>query len=304
MIHVQPAPGVETPSKIETDHWKYVDDLTVAEAILLKETLVEDEANILESPLTYHDRFELVLPEAASKVQKQLEKIETHAKDNEMKINKKKTKAMLFNTSKTKDFTPKLKIDNETIDLVEEMKLLGVKITSDMKWNENTEFITKKAFSRLWMIRRLKLIGANQEELLDVYIKQIRSVLEYAAVVWHSGLTEINSRNIERVQKACLAIILGQGYISYRNALQLTSLDRLDSRREGLCLKFARSTIKNPKFKHWFEEDIKIIETRRLKKNLKEVHCRTKRFRESTIPYLTQLLNMKGVTSDQEKNDI
>ena len=117
-----------------------------------------------------------------------------------MKINKKKTKAMLLNTSKTKDFTPKLKIDNETIDLVEEIKLLGVKITSDMKWNENNEFITKKAFSRLWMIRRLKLIGNNQKELLDVYIKQIRRVREYAAVVWHSGLTEINSRNIEKVQ--------------------------------------------------------------------------------------------------------
>ena len=156
----------------------------MAEAILLKETLVEDVANILESPLTYHDRFELVLLEAASKVRKFFENLEKHAQNNEMKINKKKTKTLLFNTSKTKDFTPKVKIDNETIDLVEEIKLLGVKITSDMKWNENTEYITKKAFSRLWMIRRLKLIGANQEELLDVYVKQIRSVLEYAAVVW------------------------------------------------------------------------------------------------------------------------
>ena len=106
--------------------------------------------------------------------------------------------------------------------------------------------------------------------------------------------------NIERVQKACLAIILGQRYISYSNALQITLLNRLDTRRESLCLNFARSAIKNPKFTNWFVEDTQVIETRRLKKNLKDLHSRTKRFRESTIPYLTNLLNMKGFTSDPE----
>ena len=93
---------------------------------------------------------------------------------------------------------------------------------------------------------------------------------------------------------------MGQSYISYSNALQMTSLTRLDTRRESLCLTFARKAIKNPKFTNWFVEDTKIVETRRLQKNLKDVHTRTKRFRESTIPYLTELLNMKGFTSDPE----
>jgi hypothetical protein len=211
---------------------------------------------------------------------------------------------MQFNTAKTKDFTPKLKIDDETIDLVEEMKLLGVQITSNMKWNSNTEHITKKAYSRLWMIRRLKLLGASQKELLDVYTKQIRSVLEYAAVVWHPGLTVNNSTSIERVQKACLAIILGQRYINYSHALQLASLERLDTRREGLCLKFARKAIKNPKFQNWFVEDNKVQNTRRLKKNLKNAYTRTRRFRESSIPYLTELLNQKGFIAEPDENTV
>ena len=215
----------------------------------------------------------------------------------------KKTKFMLFNTAKTKDFTPKLKIQNETIELVEEMKLLGVKITSNMKWNANTDYITKKAYSRLWMIRRLKQIGASQQELLDVYTKPIRSVLEYAAVVWHPGLTVNNSTSIERVQKACLAIILGQSYINYSHALQLASIDRLDTRREGLCLKFARNAIKNPKFQNWFVKDEKVQHTRRLTKNLKNAYTRTRRFRESTIPYLTELLNQKGFIADSDENN-
>ena len=74
-----------------------------------------------------------------------------------MKINKNKTKVMLFNTARLRDFTPKLKIDGDPIDVVEEIKLLGVILTSDLKWNENTMHITKKAYNKLWMIRRLKL---------------------------------------------------------------------------------------------------------------------------------------------------
>ena len=87
-------------------------------------------------------------------------------------------------------------------------------------------------------------MGANKEELLDVYVKQIRSVLEYAAVVWHPGLTVTNTLDIERVQKACLAVILGRSYSTYESsALHETGLERLTKRRESLCLKFARKTI-------------------------------------------------------------
>ena len=92
---------------------------------------------------------------------------------------------------------------------------------------------------------------------------------------------------------------MGQRYISYNNALQLASLDRLDTRREALCLKFARNAIKYLKFSNWFVEDSKIVDTTRLKKNLKDVNTRTRRFRQSTIPYLTKLLIVKGFTADE-----
>ena len=40
--------------EIETDHWKYVDDLTIAGAILLKDTLENDVDNTLAKPLQFH----------------------------------------------------------------------------------------------------------------------------------------------------------------------------------------------------------------------------------------------------------
>ena len=71
------------------------------------------------------------------------------------------------------------------------------------------------------MIRRLKTQGANQSELCDIYNKHVRSILENSAAVWHAGLTQINSTDIERVQKSAFSIILGKHYSSYENALRI-----------------------------------------------------------------------------------
>ena len=65
------------------------------------------------------------------------------------------------------------------------------------------------------MIRRLKQLGASETVLKDVYEKQVRSILEFSAAVWHPELTKENAAQIERVQKRAFAIILGQNYIQY-----------------------------------------------------------------------------------------
>ena len=67
-----------------------------------------------------------------------------------MKLNKKKTKVMIFNTAKTRDFTPQLEVEGYTLEVVEEIKLLGVQITSDLKWtsNSNTAYVTKRGYMK------------------------------------------------------------------------------------------------------------------------------------------------------------
>ena len=52
---------------------------------------------------------------------------------------------MLFNTSTTNDCQPEMSIDGVILEVVKEMKLLGVIITEDLKWHENTSYISKKA---------------------------------------------------------------------------------------------------------------------------------------------------------------
>ena len=71
----------------------------------------------------------------------------------------------------------RLIIDNVKLDNVAKAKVVGVWLTSDMKWAKNTRELAIKAYSRLGMLTRLKYIGVPIEDLLDIYILHIRSVL-------------------------------------------------------------------------------------------------------------------------------
>ena len=81
-----------------------------------------------------------------SKVAKAVDDLMEYSEQHQMKINEEKSKLMLFNTSTVNDFTPVIKVNDRELEVVEEMKLLGVVLTSDVKWAKNTEYITKKGF--------------------------------------------------------------------------------------------------------------------------------------------------------------
>ena len=74
-------------------------------------------------------------------------------------------------------------MDGTLLDTASEIKLLGVYITEDLKWKRNTEFIVSKARQKIWLIRRLAPFGLSSHELFDVYCKEVRSILEFAAPV-------------------------------------------------------------------------------------------------------------------------
>ena len=140
-------------------------------------------------------------------------------------------------------------------------------------------------------LRRMKLLGANNAELVDCYIKQARSVLEYCAVVWHAGLSQTDNADIERVQKSACAIILGKKYSGYQAALASLGLEKLETRREGLSIKFAKKSLKSKIYSNWFVPDTNPLNTRREAKCVKEAKCRTKRLHKSALPYFTHVLN-------------
>ena len=203
---------VAARSPINQLHFKYFDDLTLAESIKLKGTKIQiDDNQIL--PANYHDRTGHKLIVENCDTQTKLNQINAFTRENEMVINTQKTKVMLFNKSKRIDFTPNLSIvPGESLETVDEIKLLGVKITPDLKWKTHVEYICKRAFTQLWSIRRLKKLGASKDILLDMYMKQVRSITEYAAPVWSFNLTAEEIGDIESGHGSLVTSTWGRGY--------------------------------------------------------------------------------------------
>ena len=78
----------------------------------------------------------------------------------------------------------------------------------------------------------MKELEAQKPELVDMYIKQVRSILEFAAPAWNGGITVAERSDIERVAKNALHIILGDEYLYYENALQISDLNSSENRRK------------------------------------------------------------------------
>ena len=121
-----------------------------------------------------------------------------------------------------------------------------------MKWDTNTNELTRKGYSRMRLLHKMIEFGYRKSELLDIYILKIRSLCESSAVVWHSMLTLENEENLERIQKTALKIIYKGQYVSYENALRKSNLKTLKDRRNELCLTFAKRCLKNEKAKDIF----------------------------------------------------
>ena len=209
-----------------------------------------------------------------------------------MKINKEKTNYMLF-TRVNSDFATRLTINGAKIDRLEECKIVGVWLTSDLKWEKNTKELTKKAYARVSMLTKLKYVGVNTEDLLDVYVLFIRSLLEYCAVVWHSSLTVELNDSLERVQKSCLRVILGEEYICYENALDICTLKLLFKRREERCLSFAKRCLKHPIHSRLFPLNPSNPHDIRASEKFRVNFGKTETYKKSTRPYLQRLLNVE-----------
>ena len=222
-----------------------------------------------------------------------------------MKLNQKKTQQIIFNFNRGKDFTTEVKLENEALKIVDEVKLLGVVITKDLKWHKNTSYLTKKANKRMRMLHITAKFTRNRDHLVHIYKTFIRCNLEFSSTVWHSSLTQADRQKLERIQKAAVKVILGKYYESYEQALAIIKVDSLNQRRETMALKFAKKTLKNQNFS-------KLFPLRKINHHMKVRNSEkylispsnTKRYQESAVPYLQGLLNRDNYEKKQRLKNL
>ena len=182
-------------------------------------------------------------------------------------------------------------LSGETLETVDNLKLLGVHIQKDLRWDKQVTEMISRASRRLFLLYALRGFGAPVEDILAVYQTYIRPLLEYACPVWHPSITHEQSKHIEMVQKRSCRLMLGSKYEHYDTALLELGIDKLSDRREQLVLKFGQKLLNSERHQHLLPAKTTTTYSLRNQKKYQEPKTRTVRYFNSTIPYVIRLLN-------------
>ena len=243
------------------------------------------------------------MPSEFTKIQNHLNNIQAWTHDNQMKLNVSKSNFIIFTRSKT-DFALRLTMENNNIERLSAIKLLGVWISEDLSWDLNCQETCKKAYKRISLLTKLKYVGVPTSDLVTIYCLFIRSCLEYCSVVFHPSLTKQQSDMYERVQKICLKVILSPHYVDYKSALLTCNLSLLSQRREDRCLSYSLKCTQHQKHRKMFplsETFLNNTHNVRNPQKYKVNFAKTEAYRMSSVPYCQRKLN--SFWTEQQSRD-
>ncbi|CAH1239876.1 NCAPD2 [Branchiostoma lanceolatum] len=84
-----------------------------------------------------------------------------------------------------------------------------------------------------------------------IFIALINSA---AAISKSRRLTQAQRKQLEKVQRRAVRTILGHKYTNYIDSCLLLGLDTLETRRDHLCLAFAKKLMQSADFRQWFPQ--------------------------------------------------
>ena len=180
--------------------------------------------------------YECIPKNGSSCLQSEADALSQWCDSNGAKINTRKTVELRIDFSKLPRETSPVNIYSNDISTVSSTKLLGVVVSNDLSWSQNTDAICKKASQRLHYLVHLRRAGLDSKQLVALYCSFVRPILEYCMCVWHFALTKTSSSSLERVQERALHIIFGFDK-SYDECLEKSAIVSLKERRESRCRK-------------------------------------------------------------------
>jgi hypothetical protein len=176
------------------DLWKYVDDSCLSES---------------------------VRSDGSSNLQKYVDEFNQKSTADGFQINESKCKEFCISFApSTREFQP-ITINGKIVERVTSVKLLGLTISNNLKWNRHISHICKKVAPRLYFLRQLKRAKLPTNDLILFYSTCIRPVIEYVCQEFHDSLPKYLSDDLERLQKRAFRIIFPEQH--YKEALRNTN---------------------------------------------------------------------------------
>ena len=115
-----------------------------------------------------------VVKTKAITIQNDVDELVEKSKENRFQLNVAKCKELRISFAKhSVDLDPIL-VNGEAINVAHTVKLLGLNISSDLRWNCHVSEISRKFASRLYFLRQLKRTNIPTKDLLTFYITCVR----------------------------------------------------------------------------------------------------------------------------------
>jgi hypothetical protein len=146
--------------------------------------------------------------EINNNLNEQMVKVEEWLKINRLYINVDKTKIMLIRgvRKKATEDNLKIKLHNKVLEIVSEIKYLGVIIDKNLNFSKHVEYISKKIGAKLGVMRRIgKDLSANMRCI--VYKSIVSPLFEYCSSLL-VGISKTNLEHLQKMQNQGMRIIL------------------------------------------------------------------------------------------------
>ena len=151
-------------------------------------------------------------------LQRDLEKLGLWANKWKVLFNARKTKDMIFAPKRSTSLSPPLFLNNTVVERVHQHKHLGLWLSSDLDWEKHINYTCLRANRKMAVLRSVRFLNRSTLDLL--YKLTVRSVVEYALVVYYHSLKQTQIKRLDQIQYRAAKLCTG--------ALHFTSQTKLE----------------------------------------------------------------------------
>ena len=187
--------------------------------------------------------------EDCQQIQTDLDALVDWSYKNELPLNLDKCQCISFSL-KSEPLTYPYRIEAHDVRRTTTVRDLGVLLDFKLTFNEHVEVLTKKAYRMLGFVIRNSRGLRNLNLLQLAYYSNVRSVLEFNAVIW-DPFTKTNTILIDKIQKKFLKYLYYRqtgtypNDIEYEFLMQLFKFKSLKERRTIATLKELYKVVSN-----------------------------------------------------------
>jgi len=164
-------------------------------------------------PVLYADDSNLIatgnsLQELEQTINNELPLLLDWLRANRLSLNIKKTQVMVFGNKRNRKhghFKPKIKIDGQLLDTVQETNFLGIILDDELSWKSHINYTSKKIAKAVGILTKLKQF-LNNKSLVQLYYSFVHPYLIYGNIIWGNA-PATSLWPVYKLQKVAIRII-------------------------------------------------------------------------------------------------